>query len=40
MDILQKEKKLDTLINELHRLDDEQSIQAIKETIERYKNNQ
>jgi len=38
MDILQKEKKLDSLINELQRLDDEQSIQAIKETIERYKN--
>lgn len=37
MDILQKEKKLDALINELHRLDDEAAIQSIKQNIENYK---
>lgn len=36
MDILAKEKKLDSLIEELHRLDDEAAIQTIKHTIESY----
>ncbi len=37
MDILQKEKKLQKLEEELRRLDDEKSIEEIKKTIEAYK---
>ncbi len=37
MDVLQKEKKLKKLEEELNRLDDEKSIENIKQTIEAYK---
>ncbi len=37
MDILQKEKKLQKLEEELQRLDDEKAIEAIKNTIQAYK---
>ena len=37
MDILQKEKKLQKLIDELERLDDQKAIEAIKLNIEDYK---
>ncbi len=37
MDILQKEKKLQKLIDELERLDDENAVEAIKKNIEDYK---
>ncbi len=36
MDILAKEKKLEQLIHELHRLDDDKAIKHIKQTIQTY----